>query len=306
MKKILLAIFLLAAIFFAFCYWGIPTQIRISKSVMLNTNANSINRVLNTTTKWKEWWPDNNAELKFNDISYKPILPAEYVFPVIIEKGSNVVNSTLSVTNKGDSCLLTWYGAITNTVNPFTRIKNFLFASNCEANMVQIINRISTYIINTKNVYGISVTNEQLKDTLLVNTQQTFSRMPATNDVYALINKLRIAIKKENVEPTNNPMMNITKLDSSEYLLRVAIPVSKRIKEGDGVVLKFMFPGRILVSNEIHGGAYTANNAFDQMHIYALDYGKSSPAIPFQSLITDRQIEPDTTKWVTRIFYPVY
>ena len=29
-----------------------------------------------------------------------------------------------------------------------------------------------------------------------------------------------------------------------------------------------------------------------------------SPAIPFESLITNRLEEPDTSKWVTKIYYP--
>ena len=34
------------------------------------------------------------------------------------------------------------------------------------------------------------------------------------------------------------------------------------------------------------------------------DNALSSPAIPFESLVTNRMQEPDTSKWVTKIYYP--
>ena len=35
------------------------------------------------------------------------------------------------------------------------------------------------------------------------------------------------------------------------------------------------------------------------------DYHLTSPAISFQSLVTDRQVEKDSLKWITKIYYPI-
>jgi len=66
-----------------------------------------------------------------------------------------------------------------------------------------------------------------------------------------------------------------------------------------------MIRGNILVA-EIKGGIYSVNEAERQLVNYANDYKKISPAIPFQSLVTNRQLEPDTSKWVTRLYYPIF
>jgi hypothetical protein len=42
------------------------------------------------------------------------------------------------------------------------------------------------------------------------------------------------------------------------------------------------------------------------MKNYVEDNKKTSPAIPYQSLITNRLTETDTTKWVTKLYYPVF
>ena len=66
-----------------------------------------------------------------------------------------------------------------------------------------------------------------------------------------------------------------------------------------------MVPGNILVS-EIKGGDYSAREALREMHQFMTDNNMSSPAIPFQSLVTNRMEEPDTLKWITKIYYPVF
>jgi hypothetical protein len=42
------------------------------------------------------------------------------------------------------------------------------------------------------------------------------------------------------------------------------------------------------------------------MRNYISDHQYADAAVPYQSLITNRVTEKDTTKWVTKICYPVY
>ena len=62
--------------------------------------------------------------------------------------------------------------------------------------------------------------------------------------------------------------------------------------------------GNILIT-EVKGGSNKINNAYKQIRNYISDYNRIAPAIPFESLVTDRSKEPDSSKWVTRIYYPV-
>ena len=66
-----------------------------------------------------------------------------------------------------------------------------------------------------------------------------------------------------------------------------------------------MVLGNILVG-EVKGGLSTILNAEKQLANYVFDYGKASPAIPFQSLVTDRSLEADSSKWITRLNYPIF
>jgi hypothetical protein len=66
-----------------------------------------------------------------------------------------------------------------------------------------------------------------------------------------------------------------------------------------------MVPGRFL-KTEVTGGPYIIEHAHKMMQQYFEDYKRTSMAIPFEYLVTDRSKEPDTAKWVTRIYGPVY
>ena len=62
--------------------------------------------------------------------------------------------------------------------------------------------------------------------------------------------------------------------------------------------------GKILIC-DITGENNKVNYALKQLEYYLRDYNRVAPAIPFISLITDRLKQPDSTKWKSRIYYPV-
>ena len=62
--------------------------------------------------------------------------------------------------------------------------------------------------------------------------------------------------------------------------------------------------GNILVG-ETKGGRTATDSAIKAMEAYTNDHNHFSIALPFLSLITDRTKEKDSSKWVTKIYYPV-
>jgi hypothetical protein len=65
-----------------------------------------------------------------------------------------------------------------------------------------------------------------------------------------------------------------------------------------------MVPGKILVA-EVKGGEQRVREAAANLQNYVDDYKLKSPAIPFESLVTDRTKETDTSKWITKLYYPI-
>jgi len=65
-----------------------------------------------------------------------------------------------------------------------------------------------------------------------------------------------------------------------------------------------LVPGKYLTT-EVTGGPGSVAAALSGLKDYIRDYQRTIMAIPFQSLVTDRMQVTDTTRWVTRIYYPI-
>jgi hypothetical protein len=85
----------------------------------------------------------------------------------------------------------------------------------------------------------------------------------------------------------------------------VAIPTKTDLPSEGNFSLKKMVLGNILMA-EVKGGMYTILKGEEEMTNYVNDYKKTAPAIPFQSLVTNRLVETDTSKWITRLYYPIF
>ncbi|MBC7872958.1 MAG: GyrI-like domain-containing protein, partial [Ferruginibacter sp.] len=128
---------------------------------------------------------------------------------------------------------------------------------------------------------------------------------PTINDIYGLVDELNAYIKQKGAAGTGNPMLNIFTKDSITYLLKVAIPVNKKLPPSGNMSYRWMLGGGNILITSVKGGDDEIQKAFFQIQQYISDYKRVAPAIPFQSLVTDRRNEPDSSKWITWIYYPV-
>ena len=164
--------------------------------------------------------------------------------------------------------------------------------------------RMKHFLEKPENVYGMRIDQVQVKDTILMTTKISSDQYPSTSRIYDLIGGIKNYISVNNGKETNFPMLHVWQ-DSGLFHTTVAIPIYRKIPENKTYSIKRMVPGKILVS-EVTGGVYRTREALRQLGLFISDNSLSSPAIPFESLITDRMKEPDTSKWITKIYYPVF
>jgi hypothetical protein len=141
---------------------------------------------------------------------------------------------------------------------------------------------------------------------MLVATRWETREEPGTREVYQSIDMLKQYINSQGGRAVGYPMLNIHKLDSNHYLTTIAVPTDKKLN-GDNkeIFFKHMVPGNIL-ETEVKGGPITAAQSIETLKTYISDYHEVEIAMPFQSLVTDRREEPDTNRWVTKAYYPIY
>jgi len=315
MKKLLLGLFVLILLIVAGIYIFIPSKIEFGKITYIHTSRNVTNRYIADESNWIKWWPSDtsnmqsrneNKELTYTYKNYNYTITRKALegTSILIKYNGKEVNSFLHlIALKPDSVVAEWKGELEGTNNPVTRVKNYLLASEVKKNISEVLQSAKIFLENNERVYGMSIIQQQVKDTLLISTKITSNNYPSTSEIYNLITSLRGYIFLNGATETNSPMLNVTK--DSIYKIMVAIPINHVITPTEKFLLKNMVPAKILVA-EVKGGTYTANEALRQLTMYMDDNHLVSPAISFQSLVTERSKEPDTTKWITKIYFPVF
>lgn len=314
MKKWIIVPTALIVLAILIVYAFLPKKINLAPTVHIKCTAEAAERYLADDSKWIRWWPTNESpddpqrpgSFSFKDLTFEPRQKMFNAIGVRITDDALSINSTMIIVAKDhDSVLVQWNAEYNAGSNPFTRVQRNLEAGRLTDQMSDILTRLKQFLEKDENVYGIAVKKNIVTDTLLLAAKKVFASAPTTRNIYSLVNKLKEYIQQQGARETGYPMLNILKKDSAHFETMVAIPVNKEVKEQNDILIKKMVPGYILEA-EVSGGAHTAAHAFAQMEIYVTDHRYESPAIPFYSLITDRIAETDTTKWVTRISYPVF
>jgi hypothetical protein len=311
MKKILIAIFLLLLAGLIAVYGLIPENIKVSKVIAVNASINAGNRLIMDTTQWIKWWPKDSAqkkqlqELSWDNAQHHPQKALFNGYEVQSNFKNKTITGQLIYAQLGlDSMAIFWNYQLASGWNPIKRVADYLFMKDLKEAIAAPVQSLKVFLESREKVYGMQIVQDLVKDTILVSTKKILAGPPDQATVLAMIDQLKIYAKQTGAKQTGFPMLNITVLDSTHFQTMVALPVDKQIPETANFSWKRMVAGKILIG-EVKGGEYSAASAMQQMQLFVQDFHITSPAIPFYSLVTDRRLEKDSTKWITRIYYPV-
>ena len=308
MKKWVVGFLGMALIMLIFLYILIPDTIALNGNTGVKVTQSGLYRMLINKNSIQKWWPgevssDMNFSLHGYDYRFYENISA---LPVTIsDKKTSLKTSLYLISLETDSIKLAWVGAISVPYNPIFRWQTWKKANRLNQDMNIILKAMKTYYTKDENIYGIKVLKEFVKDSLLVSTLANSTGYPTTPFIYHLVAKLRNYAYKNSAKETGFPMLNIQTKDSVQYEVKVALPLDRPLpNSGDISEKRMLGKGNILVT-EIKGGIEATSKAFTQINQYAIDYQRIQPAIAFYSLVSDRTIETDSTKWITKIYCPI-
>jgi hypothetical protein len=311
MKKWLTAFLLLILLLLISVYFLIPHNMQVSVQVDVRCTVNGANRVLQHHPQWSRWWPDRNAnsgsagnEYLFNGWNYKLETVYYNQYSITVTNRQSRFDSRLSlIPYSTDSLQLFWTYPIQTGYNPIKKVKQYLHARKIKHNAEKLLLRLKAFLEKPENIYGIHITTVNTPKVYLVALSKSYDRFPSTDEIYALIRRLSAYVTLEKTTETGYPMLNVT-LKDNRYQCMVALPVSRELPGKNDIVMRRIVTVKAL-SAEVIGGRGRITNALHELEQYVIDYRLFSPAIPFESLVTNRLNEPDTTKWITRVYQPL-
>lgn len=289
-------------------YFFIPEKLTFSESVLARANPAGAYRCLIDKNQWskvlglavtKNTFDYNGQRYVINEKTIDGIL-------VNIKNKDSFDSSVIRILPlSNDSSAIVWEGSIATGLNPFKKIAIYFDEEKKLKSINDILGNIKQYLNLEENVYGIVIRKELIKDSILMYLKRTYTSYPDDKNIYETINTINKYLVSKGAQQRSYPMLNITKTNNAAYETKVALPIDKYIDGEGNIELKNLILGNILVT-EVKGGQATILNAANAIERYITDHQLSSPGVPYQSLITNRLTEKDTSNWVTKICYPVY
>lgn len=291
-----------------FIYWLVPPKVTIHQKTVVPTNIKAFAREISNEENWGLWWPGKLKspaafEYKGNTFTIQEKRLSSLV--VNITNGKDSASTELIfVPTENDSTELTWNDIGKTSMKPLEGLKKIFWNKNINSDIRFLLNRIQSFYSNEDNVYSLHIQKDFVADSNYIFTSATSANYPVTDTIYKMIDRLKNYVSKNGAKETGYPMLNIFK-ERESYIVKVALPVDKKLTNSGDIKYRWMLKGGNILIAEVKGGSYQIEKAFKEMANYVEDHNRVAPAIPFQSLITDRRQEPDTNKWVTKIYWPV-
>ncbi|HEY4064646.1 MAG TPA: GyrI-like domain-containing protein [Puia sp.] len=310
-KKALLAVFVLLLLSISCIYILIPGELKVNALSLANCTSTAAFRSIVETVGQKEGWPADGkggADLRITAKSYPEM-------DVVVRSGKNgedgggegrEIPGSLTVTSYHgrDSSAILWECRFVPGLNPLSRLLQYREAVRVRRQMVLVLDSLAGYVGKGENVYGMDVMHAMAHDTALVVTTLVTPSYPSVDTLYTRIHKIRDYIAREGSKETNYPMLHIQRRPDGQYESMIAVPSDRELKAQGVLFSKHFVPWKIVVG-EVKGGTYRAQRAMEELMQYTADHQLTLMAIPFQSLVTERDREPDSTKWVTRVIVPI-
>jgi hypothetical protein len=303
MRKALILAGVLLLLLLAAVYFLIPSRLDVVMLLPVRCNIDAADRSLRDTADRTKWWGDQeNGTVRCTVTGL-----FRRMVDVRIDDSGTSVQSRLSAlpSVRIDSCVLRWEVGLASGLNPIGRIERYRQAKKLAADIQKLLSGIGSRLEDQRLVYGMVITEGNTTDSALVSTERIFDQYPSDSVIYGLIEKLRRFVGRNGAHETGYPMLNVTQELKGTCKVEVGLPIDRTIN-GEGEIGWRRLIRVVFLVADVRGGDYTVRQAVSQMGNYISDYKRTVMAIPYQSLVTDRMKEPDTTKWLTRLYVPVF
>lgn len=290
-------------------YFFIQTTNVFTDEIIISCTQDGAARKIVDKDKWKQWWPGNKQNeniYSFGHYNYRIDKILLNGFETTVYDNKDSAKAALEIFSSGiDSSQFLLTSTYKFSADPAKRLIQFFHFKTIKANLKDLAASIEKYFQQEKNIYGIQVLKQKVTDSSLIAVKQKFPRYPSTEEIYDMINSLKEYIREKGGEENNYPMLNVHQEKANLYEAMVAIPTKGDLPSEGKFQLKKMVLGNILMA-EVRGGTGRILEGEQELTNYVYDHQKLSPAIPYQSLVTNRLTETDTSKWITRLYYPVF
>jgi len=308
MKKVLLILVSIVIVGIIVLFL-LPAEQKITQAITVECPMDAVTRLVSDEKKWTTWWPGK----KINDSTFEY---QQKIFRIqaLLLNGFKAISGRGNIISYIDFQFLpasiTATQFILNTQynfssNPFKKAVQYISYNKAKQDYTGFVTYLQYFFSNPEKVYGYKIEKQKIIKSSLISVKQIFNHYPAVTEIYDLVNELKQYIQLQKSREMNFPIMHVHTEGNQLFEVMVAIQTDRNLPSTNRYKLKNMMPGNILVA-EVTGDNQAIKRGEKEMENYVHDFKKISPAIPFQAMITDRLNEKDSSKWITKLYYPVF
>lgn len=309
MKKLVIicGILLLAALIFIV---SLPKEQRFSSSVTFDSPLEAPTRLVAAPDRWKSWWPGqmvNDSVYRYQQMEFHIRKVLLNGFQSQVQAGKLPITADFNFFVAGSlsiQCNIQVLASFSS--NPFVKALQYLSWSKTQRSVTEFMKQIEQNFTDTEKVYGCKIERQQLVYTSYVSLKQSFDHDPSVTGIDSLVQELKQYIASKQGREMDAPILNISSPTPGRYDVMVAIATEKDMPSTNRYQLKNMVYGGFVMVTQVTGGRQRIHACMRELENYVLDHRKSSPAIPYEQMITRRSQVADSNQWVTKLYYPVW
>ena len=328
-KKILLG-FIFVIITLVVIAFFLPREVHIERSGSIHAPAKVVFGLVNNLHTWEKWsiWNQIDPEM---DITYENSGIGKNASYTWNSENSKVGQGKLTITESipydsiatemdfmeegtamgyflfkenGGATDITWAFNSDLGNNPFARWMGLMFNTMIGPdfeNGIANLKVVSETIVQEKQPIVEIIS---LPDFNFVSLRSEIKLEDISTQMGMMYGQLMNFMGENRLTMTDMPYAIYHKMDGGLIDLECGIPVDKAI-DPRGSILAGIMPGKTYASADHFGSYETLEKTHSFIQKWIQDNGFNLAGSPMEKYLTDPQKEPDQTKWVTAIYYPV-
>lgn len=326
-KKILVVLIILVAVILIVAAF-LPSEVKVERSLLIKASSEAISAKITNLHSWDEWSPwkdrDSAAKYTYNDtvgvggwMDWAGTIVGEgklsitkvtsdsvQYFLAFREPFQSESNGSFSFVKTDSGTIVTWIDA-SELSWPIGRIVGLFmnFDEMMGPDFEKGLEKLKKATENT-NQYTYTVQEKEVTEMTIATIRNKVNMGEIGNVLGQSYGAIQAYIAKTGAKCIGAPMAITLAWDSLSWDFEAAIPIDKEIKGNDQIQVKKSFAGKVLFVE--YKGAYDKTyQAYIDLENYKKEKGYADAGGPWEVYITDPMAEPDTSKWITEIYFPV-
>ena len=310
-------------------FYMLPNVAHIEQSLEIKTTPDRIFELINCPENWTEWYTpvQNTAEVQIRLLGTPKGKGAgmrwvsrhpEYSTGIMNIRNSKNNRNVVAVITINDrrsavmnfkirplgreASMLTITSRISFRQDSLLHYLRLMFDRSDELAVIDYLENIDEVAMGKAG--GIDVHLQRTDTFSYIGITDSCALQDVSQRMSDLYSEILVFGVRSGVDMTNRPLAIYHRLDEKMAVFELGVPVDKRIPVTGRIQYKTMLGKEHVVAN-YYGSYETLEDGHNAIQHWLMRYRRKINGYPWEMYVTDPVIEPDTNKWLTRIYYPV-